>query len=99
MICDLCGQTYLTPADLDDHLRDMHQVIRKKLLFGSRGTPEAGAGHPLAAQNQNERVAEARRLLPSEPENQDVRPRKQPFKKVGTTVVQLAVLFQQTATH
>ena len=60
MICDLCGQTYLTPADLDDHLRDMHQVIRKKLMFGSRGIQEGGRNSPLTAQDQNEQTGTGR---------------------------------------
>ena len=60
VICDLCGQTYLTPADLDDHLQDMHQVIRKKLMFGSRGVQEGGRNSPLTAQDQNGKTGSGR---------------------------------------
>ena len=59
VICDLCGQTYLTPADLDDHLRDMHQVIRKKLMFGSRGVQDVERNSPLTVQDQNGQAGEA----------------------------------------
>ena len=59
VICDLCGQTYLTPADLDNHLRDMHQVIRKKLMFGSRGVQDAERNSPLTVQDQNGQAGEA----------------------------------------
>lgn len=59
VICDLCGQTYLTPSDLDAHLKDMHQVIRKKLLFGSRGGGAGAAGDP-AGQPRGDNGAPAR---------------------------------------
>ena len=38
----------------------MHQVIRKKLMFGSRGIQEGGRNSPLTAQDQNEQTGTGR---------------------------------------